>query len=348
MAAVDSLKFTAPTPIQEKSIPILMHGLDLIGCAATGTGKTVAFAIPVIKNLESTNKTSLILCPTRELAMQIEEVFRKLLFNQNHHLVALVIGGASMSIQQKKLRSNPRVIIATPGRLVDHLTHGTANLSNVGMVVLDEADRMLDMGFAPQLDKVLRAVPRERQTVLFSATFPPETQKLAHRILRNPQKVVIGEITKPTKLVSHNTISTTHQNKNNLILDVLNSNQGSVLIFTRTKHRTDRLHRHLDEYGYQVSRIHGGRTQGQRNAAIKGFRENKFRILVATDVAARGIDVSNVSHVINFDLPQTPEDYIHRVGRAGRAGIKGNAISFLTPEDAKDWKLISKHISQRN
>ncbi|MGE0763648.1 MAG: DEAD/DEAH box helicase [Bdellovibrionales bacterium] len=336
------MKFTTPTPIQEKSIPLIQTGQDFIGCASTGSGKTLAFALPLLNQIEVNKKRVVVLCPTRELAQQIEMVIKQVLRQRPSIRSVLVIGGTSMHRQVSELKQKPQIIIATPGRLADHLQQRTVHLQDVGAVVLDEADRMLDMGFAPQIERILRQVPENRQTILFSATFPKATEKLIQRIMRNPQKVVIGQSSIPLNDITQATLETTVQQKNNMLLDELNARQGSILIFTRTKSRTDRLFGYLADYGYSVSRIHGGRSQGQRTTAIKGFRENRYRIMVATDVAARGIDITDVAHVINYDLPQVPEDYVHRIGRTGRAGAKGHALTMLTPEDRGQWFEICK------
>ncbi|NJM09668.1 MAG: DEAD/DEAH box helicase, partial [Bdellovibrionaceae bacterium] len=224
-------------------------------------------------------------------------------------------------------------MIATPGRLVDHLRSQPKLLWASSILVLDEADRMLDMGFAPQLKTIFRHLPKQRQTMMFSATFPPEIKRLANELLHKPVEASVGQPSTPIQKINQTVIQTTQKQKNEVLLDELNTREGSVLIFTRTKHRTDRLSKYLGSYGYRVTRIHGNRTQGQRKQAIEGFRSGQFRILVATDIASRGLDIPHIEHVVNFDLPQAPEDYIHRIGRTGRAGAEGSAISFITPED---------------
>jgi superfamily II DNA/RNA helicase len=335
--------FEHPTPIQEQSIPVALEGHDLIGCAQTGTGKTAAFGIPIIERLTRIPaKSALILAPTRELATQIWGVLTKLTAHSPELKSALLIGGVAMQPQVRALQRKPRIIVATPGRLVDHLQQRTVSFSALEVLVLDEADRMLDMGFAPQLAQILKHLPKQRQTLLFSATLPPNILQLAQKFLKDPVRVTVGQVSQPAQKVSQSVIETTHAKKNEILLDVLNQREGSVLIFTRTKHRTDRLARHLESYGHPVSRIHGGRSQGQRNLALAGFRDGKFRILVATDIAARGIDISHIAHVINYDLPQVAEDYVHRIGRTARAGAQGEALSILTPEDRLQWKEISK------
>ncbi len=341
--ALEAMSFSVPTPIQTQAIPPAMTGRDLIGCAQTGTGKTAAFGIPLIARLiENPKKTALILAPTRELVVQIMEVLRQLCMGSNDLHCAVLIGGANIRPQIRALQRNPRIVVATPGRLIDHLNHHTVSLADVGILVLDEADRMLDMGFAPQLREILRYVPRERQTLLFSATLPDDIQQLAARILQNPIRVSVEDATKPVYKIKQSVIETTAANKNDVLVDQLNARKGSVLIFTRTKHRTERLAKYLEEYGYAVARIHGGRSQNQRTLALEGFRTGEFRVLVATDIAARGLDVPHIAHVINYDLPQVPEDYVHRIGRTARAGAEGEALCLVSPEEKGQWLRISR------
>ncbi|MBX3022904.1 MAG: DEAD/DEAH box helicase [Bdellovibrionales bacterium] len=337
------LGFVKPTPIQAQAIPVALSGRDMMGMAQTGTGKTAAFALPMLIRLMShPQQTALVLAPTRELAMQIH-AFVKQLSGKNINLhSALLIGGASMHNQTRELRQRPRILIATPGRLVDHLRSQPKLLQNAGILVLDEADRMLDMGFLPQLKVILRNLPKVRQTMMFSATFPNAIKNLAAQFLNKPAEVAVGEPSRPVQKIEQAIIETTQKGKNDILLDELNARQGPVLIFTRTKHRTDRLSRYLESYGYNVTRIHGNRTQAQRRNAIEGFRSGEFRILVATDIAARGLDIDGIAHVINYDLPQVPEDYIHRIGRTARNGKAGQALCLLTPEDRGMWKAISR------
>jgi superfamily II DNA/RNA helicase len=340
---LDKLEFTTPTPIQAKAIPVALSGRDVMGMAQTGTGKTAAFALPlVVRLMAEPGRTALVLAPTRELAMQIH-AFIKTLAGANITLKsALVIGGASMSQQSREFRGGARIFIATPGRLVDHLRGNPRLLQNASILVLDEADRMLDMGFMPQLKQILRALPKARQTLMFSATFPPAIKKLAGEFLRQPVEVAVGQPSRPIAKIEQSVVETTQKQKNEVLLDELNAREGSVLIFTRTKHRTDRLSRFLESYGYPVTRIHGNRTQAQRRKAIEGFRSGEFRILVATDIAARGLDIADIGHVINYDLPQVPEDYIHRIGRTARNGKGGQALCLLTPEDRTMWRAIGR------
>jgi ATP-dependent RNA helicase DeaD len=345
--AILAMNYHRPTPIQAKTIPVALLNRDLIGCAQTGTGKTAAFCIPLIAKLQRVpRKMALILVPTREIAAQITEVLKNLTKNASDLQPTLLIGGMSMQPQVRALTKKPRILVATPGRLVDHLRRGTVSLIYAEILVLDEADRMLDMGFAPQLNEILRFLPKARQTLLFSATMPPDILKLAGKYLKDPVHIATQQLSKPPAKISHSIIQTTHANKNDTLMDELNLRKGSVLIFTRTKHRTDRLARFLLGFGHQVERIHGGRSQGQRNSALQGFRNGRYRILVATDIAARGLDIPHIEHVINYDLPQQEEDYIHRIGRTARAGAKGQALCLLTPEDKGQWRVISRFLNK--
>lgn len=346
--AVQAMRFEKPTPIQEAAIPAALTGRDLIGCAQTGTGKTVAFSIPLLTRLlQAPHKTALILVPTRELAAQVAEVIRKLTAFSPELRSVLLIGGVSMQPQTQTLRRKPQIVIATPGRLIDHLNQKNLTLAQVDVLVLDEADRMLDMGFAPQLNQILRHLPQTRQTLCFSATLPPDMEKLAARFLKNPARVTIGGVSQPAQAIAQSIVQTTAAQKNDTLMDELNARKGSVLVFARTQHRTDRVARYLESYGHKVTRLHGGRTQGQRNTAVAGFRDGRFRVMVATDIAARGIDISHIAHVINYDLPQVPEDYVHRIGRTGRAGAKGEAVSLITQEDQAQWKEISRLLTKK-
>ena len=346
--ALESMNYSTPTPIQQQAIPAALGNRDIIGCAQTGTGKTAAFSIPLIANLiKNTQKNGLILVPTRELAEQVGSVVLKLLKNYPQIKVAILIGGKPMRPQIQRLSQKPRIIIATPGRLNDHLRQGNLSLSKSEIVILDEADRMLDMGFEPQIREIMRFLPKCRQTMLFSATLPPSIEKMVGRYLKDPVKIMVGAPSRPAAKIVQSMVSTTQNGKNEALLDQLNDKKESaVIIFARTKRRTDRLAQYLSEWGFKVGRIHGDRTQKQRNDAIDGFRRGRFKILVATDIAARGIDIPHIGHVINYDLPMVPEDYIHRIGRTGRAGAEGSAISLVTPEEKGQWRSISKFIEK--
>ena len=346
--ALKAMSFEVPTPIQAKAIPLALERKDVIGCAQTGTGKTAAFCIPIVSRLlKSPQKMALVLVPTRELASQISEVLKKLTAFSPEITTVFLIGGAPMQPQIRALLRKPRVIVATPGRLVDHLKRGSISLFSTEILVLDEADRMLDMGFAPQLNEILRFLPKARQTLFFSATMPMDIEKLSTRFLKSPVRVTVGTLSQPVQKIQQSVVQTTTSKKNDTLMDELNLRKGSVLIFARTQIRTDRVARYLAEFGHPVTRLHGGRTQGQRNSAVAGFRDGKFRILVATDIAARGIDISHIAHVINYDLPQAPEDYVHRIGRTARAGADGEAVSLLTPEDKAQWREISRFLAKK-
>jgi superfamily II DNA/RNA helicase len=341
--ALQAMQFQKPTPIQARAIPLALSGKDIIASAQTGSGKTAAYCIPILARLlREPGKTALVLAPTRELALQIDAVWKNLARFSPGQSSAIVIGGTAMKPQLRALAKRPRLIVATPGRLLDHLRGRSARLGDVGVLVLDEADRMLDMGFAPQLSQILKHLPRERQTLLLSATWAPEMDRLAQAYLRNPVRVTVGPVSQAAPEVAQALVSTTPQKKNEALLDELNRRQGSILVFARTKSRTDRVAKYLLSYGVAVTRLHGGRTQGQRNAALSAFRSGQVRVLVATDIAARGIDISTIAHVVNYDLPQSSEDYVHRIGRTGRAGARGQAVSLITPEDRSQWREIAR------
>ena len=342
MQALESMKYSTPTPIQAQAIPVGLEGRDLIGCAQTGTGKTAAFAIPMITALvNDPQKTALVLAPTRELAAQIVTVIEGL-SRKTPVKTALLIGGIPMGLQIRSLERRPRIIVATPGRLVDHLQRRTVSLSHVGVFVLDEADRMFDMGFQAQLNEILKHLPKQRQTMLFSATLPPDVMSLASKHLKDPVRVNAGPASRPIEKITQEVRRTSHADKNKTLAHEISSRTGSVLIFARTKARTDRVAKMLRNLGHDVDRIHGDRTQSQRTNALDGFRHGRFRILVATDIAARGIDVPHIEHVINYDLPQCSDDYVHRIGRTGRAGAGGSALALVTPEDEQQWREIRR------
>jgi ATP-dependent RNA helicase DeaD len=346
--ALAKMNFHSPTPIQAKAIPVALTGLDLIGCAQTGTGKTAAFSIPILNSLiKNKDQTALILAPTRELAIQITEVLQQLTEFCKHIRAVNLIGGMSMQQQLRNVQKGYRILIATPGRLLDHAERNPKLLSKVSMFVLDEADRMLDMGFAPQLRRIFPLLPQQRQTLLFSATLPDEIMKIAKQITRNAKQVQVGAISVPAENISQKAKALNGEQKSDLLLDELNQRQGSVLVFVRTQKRADRVSRNLESYGLKVTRIHGGRSQGQRNKALSDFRDGHVRVLVATDIAARGIDISHVAHVINYDLPQVPEDYVHRIGRTARAGRTGEAMSFISSDDVEQWRDIEKLLKQK-
>ncbi len=331
--AVARMGFEKPTPIQVSAIPPALAGKDVIGCAATGTGKTAAFVLPMLARLAGKKGTrGLILAPTRELVEQIAEQL-DLLGAGSGIRSATIIGGVGMGNQEQALRRGHEVIIATPGRLLDHMDRGTANLSGIEMLVLDEADRMLDMGFRPQLTRVLAKVPKVRQTMLFSATMAGEVAQFSAQALKNPVKVEVARSGVTAERAEQRVFMCGQDEKMPLLLTLLAAGDDSTLIFTRTKHRADRVARQIERAGHSVSRIHGNRSQSQRRSSLEGFKDGTHRILVATDIAARGIDVEAIGHVILFDLPNVPEDYVHRVGRTARAEKSGRASSFCSPEE---------------
>jgi ATP-dependent RNA helicase RhlE len=324
-----------PTPIQAQAIPPALEGRDVIGCAQTGTGKTAAFVVPMIERLAVLPKgqpQALILAPTRELALQIFGAIEKL--GRSHRISATVIvGGSDMQAQIRGLRQQPDILVATPGRLLDHMWNGTINLSPIKILVLDEADRMLDMGFAPQINQILDALPVERQTLLFSATIQTDVTHLVQTSLHGAVRVMVTPSSTTADGVTQALHHTTPQEKTKLLVALLEAERGTVLVFARTKSRVDRLGHALEQAGHRVAIIHGDRSLPQRLRALDGFKRGQVKILVATDIAARGIDVANIGHVVNYDLPNCPEDYIHRIGRTARMKMTGQATSFVTFEE---------------
>jgi len=341
--ALSDLKYVEPTKIQSAVIPVAMQGRDLMACAETGSGKTAAYGIPMVSRLlNNLQSRALVLAPTRELADQIAEFLRVLTAHCKGLRITLLVGGADIRKQLRALKKRPRILVATPGRLIDHLKRGSLDLRSAEILILDEGDRMLDMGFAPQLDIILRYLPEQRQTSLFSATLPEKVRKLAQQYLSRPEHINVGRVSLPVVSVKQSVVQVTIREKNDRIVDELNRCKGSVIVFARTKHRTNVLARNLVEYGFSVDLLHGGRTQGQRNRAIQNFRKGNSRILCATDVAGRGIDIPQVEHVINFDLPMMDDDYLHRIGRTARNGAAGEAISFVTPEEHRTWQSLAR------
>jgi len=333
LTALDRAGFEHPTPIQAQAIPPALAGRDVIGTAATGTGKTAAFVLPILERLAGRSGTrALVLAPTRELALQIgQEVER---FGRHRHLRgAVVIGGVGMAQQAEAFRQRREIVIATPGRLVDHLHGGTARLDGIEILVLDEADRMLDMGFKPQLDRILARIPKKRQTLLFSATMGAEVAAFARTHLHDPVKVEVARSgTLADRAVQQVFLAEQHE-KLALLLSLLEADDASTLVFTRTKRRADKVWKSLARAGHKVARIHADRSQAQRRVALDGFKDGTYRVLVATDIAARGIDVAEIGHVVNFDLPHVPEDYVHRIGRTARAAASGRASTFTSGEE---------------
>ena len=345
----ESLGYDEPTPIQKQAIPVILSGSDLIGCAETGTGKTAAFLLPIIQRMEATARPGvrvLVLAPTRELASQIEESYRQLAPKKSARCVCL-IGGASMSRQTEALRRGAGVVVATPGRLLDHVERGSVHLSQVEVLVLDEADRMLDMGFLPAIRRVLAELPAKRHTLLFSATMSSAIEKLARSTMREPKLIEISPRGQAAVNVEQTVYPVAMESKTALLLDLLERNPlERVLVFTRTRRGAERLSHILEAREHKVNRIHADRTQPQREAALRGFKEGRTRVLVATDIAARGLDVDSISHVINYDVPTAPEDYVHRIGRTGRAGKAGRAITLVTPAEELSMRGIERLTGQ--
>lgn len=341
--SLNQMKFHHPTPIQEATLNMALSNKDIIACAETGSGKTAAYSIPLVTNLIENNKcNALILCPTRELAQQTASVMRELTSHSKKITLSTLVGGMDIKKQLKSVNKKPRILIATPGRLIDHIERKSVSLAQTTLLVLDEGDRMLDMGFAPQLNQILRHLPQKRQTMLFTATLTKKVKSLAEKYLYKPESISVGQESQPVSTIKQEMIFTSPEDKNELLLDQLVARDGSVIIFTKTQNRTDWLTTYLKEYGHQVAAIHGGLTQGKRNNALTGFRSGKYRILCATDVAARGIDIPHVQHVINYDLPLVDEDYVHRIGRTARNGATGQALSLVTASEARTWTYISR------
>jgi len=358
LEAVRAAGYTHPTPIQQQAIPLALAGRDLIGLAQTGTGKTAGFTLPIIHNLISAPLTDssgaaihrvrvLILTPTRELAAQVEESFRK--YGKFTGLrVVPVYGGVGIEPQSKALRDGVDVVVATPGRLLDHMERQNVVFDDLEVLVLDEADRMLDMGFAPQLNRIVSEIPKYRQTLLFSATMSPEVEALARKYLRKPVVVQVGRRSEAASTVTHAVYPVPRERKTTLLVELLKkSDMDSVLIFTRTKHGADRVVRHLNDGGIAATAMHADKSQGERTRALDGFKTGEIRVLVATDIAQRGLDVSGITHVINYDVPQQPEDYVHRIGRTGRAAATGDAYTFMSPDEIAMVRTIERMIGQQ-
>ncbi len=342
-ASLARMQYVTPTPIQAQAIPLAMQGRDILGSAQTGTGKTAAFAIPMItKIMASPRGSALILTPTRELATQVHEVIKDLLGQRSFIPTVLLIGGDSMDKQVKILRMRPRIIVGTPGRINDHLERGNLILHDTSFLVLDETDRMLDMGFGIQIEKIVKFLPQTRQTLMFSATIPAEIARMSAKYLNNPERIAVGSTTQTVTSVEQKVLYVDAMKKHEELTKQLKEREGTIIVFVKTKRGADRLAEKLSRQGHKADTIHGDLHQRQRERVIDAFRERKFRILVATDIAARGLDISHIEHVINYDLPQCPEDYIHRVGRTGRNGAEGEAICLISPDDHEKWREIHK------
>jgi ATP-dependent RNA helicase RhlE len=348
LAALKDAGYERPTPIQAQAVPLALKGRDIIGLAQTGTGKTAAFVIPIIERLLGGPKRTraLILTPTRELCVQVEESFRK--YGRHSALSVIpVYGGVGYDPQVKALRGGVDVVVATPGRLIDHLEKQNVVFDEIEVLVLDEADRMLDMGFAPQINRIVAQLHPYRQTLLFSATMPPEVEALARKYLRKPVVVQVGRRSGAATTVQHFVYPCPKDKKTALLVELLRKETlDSVLVFTRTKHGADRVVKHLEKAGIEAGAMHADKTQGQRTKALEDFKKGKLRVLVATDIAQRGLDISGISHVINYDVPQQAEDYVHRIGRTGRAASTGDAYTFMCADEIAMVKTIERMIGQ--
>jgi ATP-dependent RNA helicase RhlE len=339
--------FVTPTPVQAQAIPPALEGRDVLATAQTGTGKTLSFLIPIVEKLQKVQSkatTALILLPTRELAMQVEKAYRVL--TKGVHLpVALVVGGVAEGPQLQAIRRGARLIVATPGRLEDYLNRKLVKLDQIEILVLDEVDRMLDMGFKPAIRRIASCAPEVRQTLCYSATLDAQIKEVVRQYLKDPVRIEIGSVLKPSENVELRSFEVEQDKKLDLLQKLLHSEEGSFLVFVRTKHGADRIAKKLSHSGWAATQIHGDRTQSQRNAALRSFSEGRHRVLVATDVAARGIDVSHIAHVVNYDMPKMVEDFVHRVGRTGRASKRGVATTFAIPAERRDLRKIERALS---
>jgi len=341
--SLKKMNYTQPTPIQAQAIPLALKGHDILGSAQTGTGKTAAFSIPMVEKLLNTPRgAALILTPTRELAKQVLDVVHQLIGDKSSLKTAFIIGGEAMGKQISQLRAQPRIIVGTPGRINDHLERGTMMLHQAGFLVLDETDRMLDMGFGIQLDKIMKFLPANRQTLMFSATLPKGIIQLSGKYLSNPKRISVGETNVIAKNIEQEVIRIEQDKKYGELVSQLHSRTGSVIIFMKTKHGAEKMAKNLKRDEFEADALHGDLRQNKRTSVMKAFRDKKFRILVATDIAARGLDVPHIEHVINYDLPQVAEDYIHRMGRTARAGAEGSALCFVASQDSRKWHAIER------
>jgi ATP-dependent RNA helicase RhlE len=348
MTRINSNKFITPTPVQAQAIPPALEGRDVLATAQTGTGKTLSFLIPIVEMLQKAQDRNaaqaLILLPTRELAMQVETAF-KAIRTSSEQTVALVVGGMQERPQLDAIRRGARVIVATPGRLEDFLKRKLVRMDQIRMLVLDEVDRMLDMGFQPAIARIATMIPDQRQTLCYSATLEGVVKQVAARYLKSPVRIEVGSVLRPCENVELRTFEVEQNNKLELLEHLLSGEKGSFLVFVRTKHGADRVARRLVRSGWSATQIHGDRSQSQRNSALRSFSEGRHRVLVATDVAARGIDVAHIAHVVNYDLPKQAEDFVHRVGRTGRASSKGIASTFSGASERGELKKIERTLS---
>lgn len=345
LVILNQLQFTTPTPIQHQCIPAAFDGKDIVGIAQTGTGKTLAFGIPMIQLLEQNRGQGLVLLPTRELAQQVDEVLRSV-GSKLGLRTAVLIGGASSYQQIQAIRRNPHIIVSTPGRLIDHLQQKNLSLARIKIIVLDEADRMFDIGFAPQIKQILQYAPKDRQTLMFSATMPHEIAQLAHQYMKTPWRIEVAPSGTPAAQIEQEIFLVSKELRPQLLDKLLADTKGTVLVFSRTKRGAKKITGLIRDMGHSATEIHSDRSLAQRQAAMAGFKSGKFRVLVATDIAARGIDVDDIALVVNYDLPDNSEDYVHRIGRTGRAGQTGKAVSFVGPDQRKDVQQIERLIKK--
>jgi superfamily II DNA/RNA helicase len=342
------MQFHKPTPIQAEAIPLALQGRDILGSAQTGTGKTGAFGIPLVARLLSNpHGSALVMTPTRELATQVVQQLQAMLGRKSKIKTALLIGGEAMPKQLSQLRNRPRVIVGTPGRIHDHLTRKSLKLNDTQFLVLDETDRMLDMGFTIQIENVIKYMPSTRQTLLFSATLPKNIVQIAKTYLHEPAHIAVDNTSAPPSHIKQDVIRTSESEKYQHLLSELHKREGSIIVFVKTKYGTERMAQKLVKEGHNADAIHGDLRQNKRDKVIAAFRKKKYRILVATDVAARGLDIPHIAHVVNYDLPQCAEDYIHRIGRTARAGAEGAALNFVTPPDKNKWSAIERLLNPK-
>lgn len=343
--SLEQMKITAPTEIQKQAIPLAMEGNDILASSQTGSGKTLAYLLPVIDSYIKNKTMALVLVPTRELATQVRDTLTKVT-TKIKLPSAVLIGGEPMHKQFAQLKVNPKVVVGTPGRIIDHLSRGSLKLDMVKLVVLDEMDRMLDMGMKEQLEEINKHMVGKRQVMMFSATMPKHILELSKKYTVDPKRITIGSVNKAAVQITQETLHVNDKDKFGELEKQLNDRKGSVIVFVKTKRGADQLAKMLKVNDHKAEAIHGDLTQGRRDRVISSFRASKHRIMVATDVAARGLDIPHTQHVINYDLPMCPEDYLHRIGRTGRAGNAGNALSFISPEDKIKWKAIDRLINQ--
>ncbi len=340
--ALSDMQFTQPTPIQSEAIPVALQGNDILGSAQTGTGKTVAFGLPLLVHLMTSNGAALVMTPTRELATQVLVQLKQLLGKKSPIKSALLIGGDPIQKQLQQLRSNPRLIVGTPGRINDHLKRQSLSLKKGDCLVLDEIDRMLDMGFCVQIETIIQAMAPSRQTLLFSATLPKNIVRIAEKYLTDPVRISMSPTSSPAANIKQDVLRVHDSEKYTTLCEELEARKGSIIIFVKTKYNSEKMAKKLSKDGFSADAIHGDLRQNKRDSVISAFRKKKYRVLVATDVAARGLDIPHIEHVINYDLPQCPEDYIHRIGRTARAGAEGEALNLLTPADKIKWGAIEQ------